>query len=626
MFVMVKTKVKMFKKIVSNLPFHPAVLEQVGFYLHRLKQEDSIRRAGLVLTALVIALQVFVIVSPSKPSLATSTNDIVYGAKSKEQVLQAYNNNRDNLNRTDIQAIFNYFGIGSAQIAAATYDRIGSQQKRFVSTGRGTSPGVDTFINIPGVQNGGIYQRLLSSWDTSGHENWYDSITGISSYGFRFWILTSGCGNIVFEENALTPNLNIVKKLTSSGTMLIDDIATYSIQFQNTGPGTAKNVTISDTLANEFNYVSYTSNVDLTFSRSGQSLTWKIANTNSELPPSTRWFNIDITAKLIRSNNDKKVCNASSISASGVSPKQTSPVCISITAQIFCRQLRVIENPAWDSRKFETTIDAQTGAEVKQINYFVNDNKVASVAYSASGKQLYTHRFPSVGEYRVRVELEAKSGSVQPTQSCQVVVQVTKPEQPEPRISTDKTVENLTQNVSNADGMLARPGDKLKYTIIITNSGDAEYKNLKLEGDFGESINDILEYSNLIDQGDARYNKDTNFLSWDAVNIPAGETIRKSFIVQVMNPLPATPVSASDPLSYDFKMQNEYGRLVTINLDKPVTKVIEQTAKELPNTGPGTSIAISAIAAVIIGYFFYRGRLLSRELEVVHHSYSAGGL
>jgi hypothetical protein len=73
-------------------------------------------------------------------------------------------------------------------------------------------------------------------------------------------------------------------------------------------------------------------------------------------------------------------------------------------------------------------------------------------------------------------------------------------------------------------------------------------------------------------------------------------------------------------------MQNEYGRMVVVHLKKPPTKVIEQTAKELPNTGPGTSLTISAIAAVIIGYFFYRGRLLSRELEVVHHSYSAGGL
>lgn len=523
----------MFKKIVSNLPFHPAVLEQVSFYLRRLRQEDSIRRAGLVLTALVIALQVFMVISPSKPSLATSNNDIVYGARSKEQVLQAYNNNRDGLGRTDIQAIFNYFGIGSSQIAASEYQRIGSHQKKFISTGRGTSPGVDTFINIAGAQNGGIYQRPLTSWDTNGRENWYDSISGISTYGFRFWILTSGCGNIVFEENTPTPNLNIVKKLTSNETVSVGDTVTYSIQFQNTGPGTARNVVISDNLASEFSYVSYTSNIDLIVSQSGQALTWKIANNNSELPPSARWYNINIIVKLSHIINTDKVCNASSISASGITTKQTEASCINT---------------------------------------------------------------------------------------------IQKPDQPEARLSTDKTVENITQNISDANDTTASPGDKLRYTILITNSGDADYKNLKLDGDFGESINDILEYSTLVDQSDARYNDSTHFLSWDAIDIPAGTTIKKSFIVQVMDPLPTTPISASDPLSYDFNMQNKYGRLVVVHLNKPVTKTIEQTVKELPNTGPGTSLTISVIAAVIIGYFFFRGRLLSRELEVVHHSYSAGGL
>ena len=523
----------MFKKIISNLPFHPAVLEQVSFYSRRLKQEDSLRRTGMILTALVIVLQIFVIVSPSKPSLATSTNDIVYGARSKENILNAYNNNRDNLGRTDIQAIFNYFGIGSQQIASATYQRIGSQQQRFVSTGRGTSPGIDTFINIPNVQNGGIYQRLLSSWDTGGRQNWYNTITGLSSYGFRFWLLTDGCGNIVFEENTLTPNLNIVKKLASSETVKVNDTVTYSIHFQNAGPGAAKNVNINDTLANEFEYVSFTSNVDLIFSKSKQSLNWKIANNGSELPPSTRWYNIIVTVRLIRIINTNKVCNASSITATGLNAKQTGPSCINT---------------------------------------------------------------------------------------------VQDPDDPEPRLVTDKTVENLTQNISDANNTLAKPGDKLKYTILVTNSGGAEYKNLKLEGDFGESINDILEYSLLIDQGDARYNENTKFLSWDAVNIPPGETIKKSFIVQVMSPLPSTPTSASDPLSYDFKMQNKYGRLVVVNLDKPVSKVVEQTVKQLPNTGPGSNIAISALAAIVIGYFFYRSRLLSKELEVANRLYNAGDL
>lgn len=657
----------MFKKIVSNLPYHPVVLEQVSFYARRLRQEDSIRRAGLIFTALVIALQVFVIISPSKPSLATSANDIIYGANSKDQVLQAYNDNRDALGRTDIQAIYNHYGIGSAQIAASTYQRIGSQEKSFISTGRGTSPGIDTFIPIEGTQEGGIYERNLTNWDTNGQQNWYDSLTGMSSFGFRFWVLTSGCGNIVFEKNSLTPNLNIVKQALSGSETTTGSQMKYSIQFQNTGPGTAENLTINDKLPSEFEYVTYSSNADLHFSLDNQSLSWRIANPNSELPPSQRWYGIEITVKVRDVSSPKRVCNWASIVANQVVAKQATDEsrCVNIVIttcpgtglpmpaagvgacqvscpdgstiaynqscsqpQLACHYLSIIGSPTWNSRKFETAIVVQTGAAAKQINYYVNNSLVGTLPFvSGQLSQLYTYEFPSgEGTYNVKAELQASSGTVQPSQGCQLIVTITKPINPQPRISTDKSVENLTQNITDANGTTAKAGDKLKYTIYISNSGDANYDNLKLDGEYGESINDILEYSTIVDQGDASYNNKTHFLSWASVNVPAGTTVKKSFTVQVKDPLPATPTSSSDPLSFDFNMQNKYGRLTVIHLKKPVTKIVEQSVKELPNTGPGSSLTICLVAVIIVGYFFYRSRLLTRELAVVQHSFSAGGL
>jgi hypothetical protein len=73
-------------------------------------------------------------------------------------------------------------------------------------------------------------------------------------------------------------------------------------------------------------------------------------------------------------------------------------------------------------------------------------------------------------------------------------------------------------------------------------------------------------------------------------------------------------------------MHNKYGRDVSINLDKPANKIIEQTATSLPETGPGTGMFVTAIVVMVVGYFFYRSRLLTKELELVHHEYSAGGL
>jgi hypothetical protein len=29
---------------------------------------------------------------------------------------------------------------------------------------------------------------------------------------------------------------------------------------------------------------------------------------------------------------------------------------------------------------------------------------------------------------------------------------------------------------------------------------------------------------------------------------------------------------------------------------------------------------------MVVGYFFYRSRLMTRELEIIHHEYSTGGM
>lgn len=652
----------MFHKIVSNLPFHPALLDEVGFYIKRLKQEDSIRRTGLILTALVFAVQIFFIISPSKPSLANSSNDLIYGAKSKEMVLEAYNTNRDGLGRTDIKAIFDHYGIGAIQISAAEPEKIRSLEKSFISTGRGTSPGIDTFIPIKNVADGGIYQRPLTNWDING-ESWYNTITGMSSFGFRFWIIIDGCGNIVFEENSLKPTLEIDKKL-SSGSINGSGEVVYEIEFHNSGPGNAKNVKIVDELDPNFVFVSYTSNLDLTFTKSSQTLSWKIANSGSVLPPSERWYKITLVLKTVELKSSKVICNSAILYAEGQNPSSSDPSCVNIDIptcpgtglpipaggisectltcpdgsivpynqsckdpQLSCQSLKIIGEPSWDSRKFETTFVSQPGAIAKQIDYYVDNKKVSSVpTIDGLKNQLFTYKFKDAGQYTVKAKLIAEVGEVQPSSGCTIKTTITKPMQPRPRINTDKSVENLTQNIVDANGTTAKPGDKLKYMIIINNSGDATYDNLMLEGEYGESINDILEYGTLIDKEDATFNPTTNSLSWPAVSIKPGQVITKSFTVQVKNPLPNTPTSASDPLSYDFTLQNRYGRLVVIHLDKPVTKIVEQTAKTLPNTGPGLSIGLSGVTIALVSFFYYRGRLMEKELSVAYRAFTAGGL
>ena len=56
-----------------------------------------------------------------------------------------------------------------------------------------------------------------------------------------------------------------------------------------------------------------------------------------------------------------------------------------------------------------------------------------------------------------------------------------------------------------------------------------------------------------------------------------------------------------------------------------VIKSAEVVTHTLPNTGPGSSLAISFVFMTVIGYFFARSKLLSRELQLVRNEQTAGG-
>ena len=81
----------MFRKLVSNISFSPALVGQLSFYARRLRREEATRRLGLVFTALALVVQSFVVFTPPEPANAASDNDMVRGGiASKSEFLAAY--------------------------------------------------------------------------------------------------------------------------------------------------------------------------------------------------------------------------------------------------------------------------------------------------------------------------------------------------------------------------------------------------------------------------------------------------------------------------------------------------------------------------------------------------------
>lgn len=112
----------MFRKLISNLPFSPSLVGQLGFYAKRLSKEEATRRIGLIFTALALVVQCLAVFQPPEAANASSGNDLVYGGlglgsnRSLDNFLQPYDANIGGL-----KDIMTYVGITREEIAASQF-------------------------------------------------------------------------------------------------------------------------------------------------------------------------------------------------------------------------------------------------------------------------------------------------------------------------------------------------------------------------------------------------------------------------------------------------------------------------------------------------------------------------
>ncbi len=137
-------------------------------------------------------------------------------------------------------------------------------------------------------------------------------------------------------------------------------------------------------------------------------------------------------------------------------------------------------------------------------------------------------------------------------------------------------------------------------------------------------IGDLLDYATLdtdflATQGGS-FNPTAKTVSWDNQTLPANGQLTKSFRVNMKSPIPSTNTPHATATDFDCKMQNGYGNEVVVPVECSALKTVES----LPNTGPGTTVAVTFAVAVLSGYFFMRGRLLAKEVGIIKKSYQTG--
>lgn len=694
----------MFRKLVSNLPFSPSLINQLSFYSKRLKKEQFTRKLGLIFTALALVVQTLTLLVPAQATLAANSNDIVYGGngKSKAGIISAYAKNEDQLGRKDIQKIFNQYGIYSGNLNTAKTVKIQSTVKNnYWSIGRAPrGSGQELAVQI---NNGPkIYSRTLHGWAA---DKWWDALEINTDRGKR-WIILE-CGNIVTQASSEThPDIKLEKKVDKPNAKKGEKV-TFTLKATNIGDGIARNAFTYDDAPIGLDLVNDGLSKNISSARKWSSNRYDLAPgksiTHKIKAVVTKWGPLNLNNRACSEYFDVNIynnCDTAKVSVPNgclIPGKETLPAddpsCktnpnLEITKTSSKKDLRVDE-------EFDYTLTVKNEGDVNLKNTVVRDlapeeieftqvkepgataftpvqnprdyvsktfglNKGASITITLKAKALKANK-----EAIKNTACVLSTGNNETAGSCDdEVITVTETCPTNPKLEKDdpgcavcpiegkenlsiddagckpcdeskvgqdgkdlsclelhKKARNITQQLNDANGTKAKSGDTIEYTLSVKNSSKETRKGFVIE----ENMQDVLEYADIIDASGAQFTTSpVKMLSWTPVDIQPNETVTRTVLIKIKSEIPITPASTSDPLSYDMKLVNVYGDTVQISLPQAPIKTVEQTITTLPSTGLGTNVAISTVLIMSATYFYFRSRLMVKEVGLVKQQFNYG--
>lgn len=250
----------MFRRIVSNLSFSPALVGQLGFYAKRLRKEETTRRIGLIFTALALVVQYFAVFSPPESANASSANSFVSGGvKNISEFVKYYDKNHNN-----IRDLFNSLGITKNELESAKKQTVNSKgvyswglQSRFSKSQGEGSYTVNKSGENKGTRN--FYYRPLSLWDTGSNVkngSNYTMFVGKSSK-FGWFAIIDICGNLVTKTPPAKPEcpkgtVGVYPKCTQPPSARCDYLKISSIN--NTHTFKARAVTANEATIKSYQY------------------------------------------------------------------------------------------------------------------------------------------------------------------------------------------------------------------------------------------------------------------------------------------------------------------------------------------------------------------------------------
>lgn len=631
----------MFRKLVSNLPFSPALVGQLGFYARRLKKEEITRRMGLIVTALALVVQSFAVFSPPESANAANNSDFIRGGvSSRAEILEVYDKSAKG--NGDFKDIMDYAGVTREELSKVELKTLNSQSEGKGKDAWQTWGRVHRFSASQGevkhvipLTAGGkttVYSKPFWLYDTTSwstkHGTDYKAYIGYSKKIGKFAIM-KGCGNLI---TTTTP------KPAPSGSFIeatCDTIRGSAMDARN------KNQQIKVYLYFNGPPGKGEKAGPITTSGNGHTFSYSVPQKYKTSTSSTKVWGVLIP---LAGWNDNSVQFKNTVSIPGNCVKpQPKPI-----AACSSLQGRLIERT-----KYSLVAKASTanGATISSYVFTVTD---------ASGKVVETRTTNSSalqvdsgaitlanpGVYTASVVVKTSTGD-KTAAACSTTLKVAAPEMcalnPDlPKSSADcqpcagnaqlwykdeactpatvqsKEAKNLTQN-ADATTVVAQASDRVEYTIYVENVGEVPATT-----DVTEQLTDVTEYASIQDNGGGAYDSDSHVLSWGSVTLQPGEKISRSFVIKVNDQIATTAEGQSEPGSYDCVMTNAFGNTVNVRVACEAPKVVEQTISELPSTGPTENMIFAGGLAAIVTYFWARSRQMGKEVRLIRKDFNAG--
>lgn len=161
--------------------------------------------------------------------------------------------------------------------------------------------------------------------------------------------------------------------------------------------------------------------------------------------------------------------------------------------------------------------------------------------------------------------------------------------------------------------------ERIAFTLSISNtSGTVIPVNPSI------NLEDILEYSRILDYGSGEYDFDTKNLTWPTTSLAPDTAMERTFIVQLLPTLPATARGSHVARSYDCEVTLSFGNILSTPVECPPTKYVERLTSTLPKIPTAINIIVAAFTILIVAFLFFRAKQLLTELYIIRHNHSGG--